>query len=86
MDILNQWAWFSMSTRNLIGSAKYSAHPLLDRDGYRIQQLRGVVAYLLHMNTVYRLTHLYANGISARDESHAMILVSWIETFILIGV
>ena len=31
--ILSQWAWFSMSTRNFIGSGQNSAHPLLDRDG-----------------------------------------------------
>ena len=29
---------------------------------------------------------LYANVIYADDEHHAMILVSWIETFIFIGV
>ena len=29
---LSQWAWFSMSTRNLIGSGQNSAHPLPDRD------------------------------------------------------
>ena len=48
------------------------------------KQLRGVVAYLTRVNTAYRVTHLYANGIHARDEFHAMNLVSWIETFIFI--
>ena len=33
---------------------------------------------------MYRMTYLYANGIYARDELHAMNLVSWIETFIFI--
>ena len=28
--ILSQWAWFSMSTRNFIGSGQNSAHPLLE--------------------------------------------------------
>ena len=41
-----------------------------------IQQFRGVVAYLTRVNTVYRVTHLYANGICARDECHAINLVS----------
>ena len=31
---------------------------------------------------MYCVTHLYANKIYVRDERHAMILVSWIETFI----
>ena len=73
-----------MSTRNFIGCAKNSAHPLPDRDGYRVQQLRGVVAYLVCVNTAYLVTHLYANGIYARFERHAMILFSLIETFIFI--
>ena len=38
----------------------------------------------MHVNTAYRVTHLYANRIYARDEHHAMNLVSWIETFIFI--
>ena len=46
----------------------------------------GVVAYLTPVNTAYRVTHLYANGIYARDEHHAMNLVFWIETFIFIRV
>ena len=45
---------------------------------------RGIVAYLTHVNTAYRVTHLYANEIYTRHERHAMILVSWIETFIFI--
>ena len=73
-DILSQWAWFSMSTRNFIGSAKNSAHQLLD--GYRVQQLCGVVAYLMRANIAYRVTHLYANEIYTSDELHAMILFS----------
>ena len=40
VKILSQWAWFSTSTRNVIGFGQNSAHPLLDRDGYRDQQLR----------------------------------------------
>ena len=36
------------------------------------------------MNTAYRVMLLYANGIYTRDKRHAMILVSWIETFIFI--
>ena len=73
---LNQWAWFSMSTRNFIGFGQNSVHPLLDRDGWRIQQLRGVVVYLTCVDTAYRETHLYANEIYVRDERNAMILVS----------
>ena len=73
-----------MSTRNFIGSGQNSAHPLLDRDGWRVQQLPGVVVNLTRANTAYRVTHLYANGIYVRDERHPMILVSWIETFIFI--
>ena len=73
-----------MSTRNFIGSAKNSAHPLLDCDGHRVQQLRRVVVYLMPMNTAYPVMHLYANGIYAHDERHARILVSWIETSIFI--
>ena len=46
--------------------------------------VRWVVAYLTHVNTTYHVTHLYANEFYARDERHAMILVSWIETFIFI--
>ena len=42
-------------------------------------------AYVMQVNTVYRVTRLYGI-INARDERHAMILVSWIETFIFIGV
>ena len=38
----------------------------------------------MRVNTAYRVTHLYANGIYACDELHAMNLVSWIETFIFI--
>ena len=34
----------------------------------------------------YRVTQLYAKGIYARDEHHAMILGFWIETFIFIHV
>ena len=49
-----------------------------------IQQFRGVVAYLTRVNTVYRLTHLYANGIYAHDERHAINWVAWIKTFIFI--
>ena len=30
------------------------------------------------------VTRLYATGIYARDDGHAMILVSWIETLIFI--
>ena len=29
-NVLSQWAWFSMSTRNLIGYGQNSVHPLLD--------------------------------------------------------
>ena len=76
-EILSQWAWFSMSTRNFIGSSKNSAHPFLDCNGYRVQQLRGIVVYLLHVNTAFCVTHLYTNEIYARDERHAKILVSW---------
>ena len=43
-----------------------------------------VVAYLMRVNTVFCMTNLYANKIYACDERHAMILVSWIETFIFI--
>ena len=50
----------------------------------RIQQLRGEEAYLTRVNTAYRVTHLCANEIYVRDERHAMILVSWIETFIFV--
>ena len=49
-----------------------------------IQQFRGVVAYLTRLNTAYRLTHLYANGIYAHDERHAINWVAWIKTFIFI--
>ena len=51
-----------------------------------IQQFRGVTAYLTRVNTTYRLTHLYlyANGIYARDECHAINWVAWIKTFIFI--
>ena len=63
-----------MSVRNFIGSGQSSEHPLL-------VELRGVVAYLTLVNTVYRVTRMYANGIYTRDERHAMILISWIETF-----
>ena len=43
-----------------------------------------VVAYLPHIHTTYHMTRLYANGINARDERHAKILVSWVKTFIFI--
>ena len=69
---------------NFIGSGQNFAHPLLDRDGQRIQQLCRVIACLTRVNTAYRTTHLYANEIYGRDERHAMNLVSWIETFIVI--
>ena len=36
----------------------------------------------MRVKTTYCVTHLYVNKIYARDERHAMILVSWIETFI----
>ena len=74
-----------MSTGNFIGSGQNSAHPLLDRDGYRVQQSQGgIVAYLTRVNTAYRVTHLYANEIYARDERHAIILISWIKISIFI--
>ena len=81
--ILSQWAWFSMSTRNFIGSGQNSAHPLLDHDGQCVQQLHGVFAYLMHVHTACHVTHLYANGSYARDKCHAMILVSWIRGVIM---
>ena len=49
-----------------------------------MQQLRRVVAYLTRVNTVYRVTHLYADRIYARDECHVMVFFSWIETIIFI--
>ena len=36
----------------------------------------------MRVKTAYRVTHLYANEIYARDKCHAMILDSWIEAFI----
>ena len=33
-------------------------------------------AYLMRVNTTYRVIHLYANEIYARDKRHAMISVS----------
>ena len=42
------------------------------------------LTYLTRVNTAYRVMHLYANGIYARDKRHVMNLVSWIETFIFI--
>ena len=48
------------------------------RGAYRVVK----TLYLIRVNTAYYVTHLYANGIYARDERHVMILVSWIETFI----
>ena len=45
-----------------------------------IQQFRVVIAYLMRVNNAYRVTHLYANGIYARDERHAIKLVSWIDS------
>ena len=36
----------------------------------------------MRVNTTYCVTHLYANGIYAYAKCHALILVSWIETFI----
>ena len=64
-----------MPTRNFIGSGQDSAHPLLDRDGQHVQQLRGVVANLMRLNTTYRVTHLYANEIYVRDQRYVMSLV-----------
>ena len=55
-----------MPTRNFIGSTKNSSHPLLDRDEYRVQQLRGVAAYLMRVNTAYRVTHLYTGDLHIR--------------------
>ena len=50
-----------------------------------IQQFRGVVAYLTRMNTAYRVTHMYANGIyPPPHECHAIYSVSWIVTLIFI--
>ena len=78
IEILSQWAWFSMSTRNFIDSGQNSAHPLL----YDRWIARSAITYLRCTNTVYRVKRLYANRIYERDERHAIILVSWIETFI----
>ena len=60
--ILSQWAWFSMSTRNFIGSRQNSAHPLLNDRWIALEQLRGVVTYIIRVNTAYHVTCLYANG------------------------
>ena len=49
-----------------------------------VVSLSSVVACLTHVNTAYLVTHLYANGIYARDERHAMVLDSWIKTFIFV--
>ena len=68
-----------MSTRNFIGSGQNSAHPLLDRDGQGVQQIT-------LGSCVFNAHDLYTNEIYGRDERHAMILVSWIETFIFIRV
>ena len=67
-----------MSTRNFIGFGQNSAHSLRAIDA----EIVGYVAYLIRVNTANRVTRLHANGIYARDERHAMILVSWTETFI----
>ena len=73
-----------MSTRTFIGSDQKPAHPLLYCNGQCVQQLRGVLAYLTRVKTAYRVMHLYSKEIYACDEHNAMILVSWIETFIFI--
>ena len=39
---------------------------------------------LTGVKTTYCVTHLYANEICARDERHAIIFVSRIETFIFL--
>ena len=83
--ILSQWVWFSLSTRSFIGSDQ-KLRPSITIMWWiaRSAITLAVVAYLTRVNTTYRVTHLYANGIYARDELHAMNLVSWIETFIFI--
>ena len=69
-----------MSTRNLIGSGPNSTHPLLGKRWIALS----VFAYLVQVKTAYRVTRLYANEIYACEESHAMILISWIETFVFV--
>ena len=82
--ILNQWAWFSMSTKNFIGSCQNSTHSLLDdRLKARSAMTQGSCVFNSRAHRVPRDSS-YANGIYARDERHAMILVPWIETFIFI--
>ena len=67
-----------MSTRNLIGSSQSSAHPLLIDSRTACSVITQVVANITRMYNVYPV---YARGIWY-DVGHAMILVSWIETFI----
>ena len=38
----------------------------------------------MRVNTAYRVTYLYANGIYACDERHTMILVSWTDAYIFV--
>ena len=73
-----------MSIRNLIGSGLNSAHPSLDERWIaRSAIMRGRYVFNVH---VYCLSGdvSVANGIYTRGECHAMILVSWIGTFIFI--
>ena len=74
-----------MSTRNFISSGQNFAHPLQDdRWIAHSTKLCGVVLDLMHVNTTYQVTLLYANGIHMCDIRHAVTFVSWIETFIFI--
>ena len=46
------------------------------------RSVREVVAYLTLVNTAYRVTHMYTNGIYARDERHEMKLFLGLKHFI----
>ena len=74
-QILSQWAWFSMSTRNFIGSGQNSAHPLLDDRWIARSAITRGSCVLNAREHAYSVMRLVANGIYARDERSTMIVV-----------
>ena len=72
-NILIQWAWFSMSTRNLIGFGQNQANYYQTIDGQPILRQRIACAMKAHVknalklrdNTAHRMPRLYANALYA---------------------
>ena len=72
--ILSQWAWFSNHiNKKCHWFGQSYIQPFQDDRWVAGSAITAVLPYLMNMNTVYRVTRLYANEIYARGEHHAGI-------------